>query len=104
MKGKRGVVLGALFVMMAAVLLWVNAQDGMKKAGEDLEESIKVLFGAEIDVTRQVFFTGRVNATTEFCWKERINGSYYSGTLTLQFSVSDSVQTIATYAGTLYKE
>lgn len=119
MTRKRAIVLGTLFVMMVAVPLRTNAQDSMEKVGEgytsdgvyyevfaveDLGEDFGTLSGTQINVTRQVIFAGSAKAPMEYYWKERIEGSYYSGTLTLQSSMSDSNQTIATYAGILYKE
>ncbi len=116
---KRKIVLGAILAMLAAVPLQVNAQESMAKIGEGYTsdhvyyevfavenpgESSETLYGTGVRVTRRVCFSGSVEVPKEYYWRENIDGTFYSGTLTLQSATSDSVQTIATYTGTLYKE
>ena len=97
----------------------VNAQEASHKVGEgytadgvyyevyvaeDLAENDIVLCGASVSVTREVIYSGVVKPQTEISWREKINGSYYSGVLTISKYFSTTSQTIATYSGVLYKE
>ena len=71
---------------------------------EDLAENDIVLCGASVSVTREVIYSGVVKPQTEISWREKINGSYYSGVLTISKYSYTTSQTVATYTGVLYKE
>ena len=73
-------------------------------AVEDLEGNDIALYRASVSVTREVIYSGIVKPQTEISWREKINGSYYSGVLTISKYFSTTSQTIATYSGVLYKE
>ena len=71
---------------------------------EDLAENDIVLCGASVSVTREVIYSGVVKPQTEISWREKINGNYYSGVLTISKYSYTISQTVATYTGVLYKE
>ena len=71
---------------------------------EDLAENDIVLCGASVSVTREVIYSGVVKPQKEISWREKINGSYYSGVLTISKYSYTTSQTVATYTGVLYKE
>lgn len=73
-------------------------------AVEDLEGNDIALYRASVSVTREVIYSGIVKPQTEISWREKINGSYYSGVLTISKYFSTTSQTVATYTGVLYKE
>ena len=66
--------------------------------------SISFLCGASVSVTREVIYSGVVKPQKEISWREKINGSYYSGVLTISKYSYTTSQTVATYTGVLYKE
>ena len=57
-----------------------------------------------VSVTREVIYSGVVKPQKEISWREKINGSYYSGVLTISKYSYTTSQTVATYTGVLYKE
>ena len=52
----------------------------------------------------EVIYSGVVKPQKEISWREKINGSYYSGVLTISKYSYTTSQTVATYTGVLYKE
>ena len=46
----------------------------------------------------------KVTPQKTISWRERIGGTYYSGTLSIYKFGYTSTQTVATYSGTLYEE
>ena len=102
----------AIFFVVAVLSISfpVNAQKTAQRVGdevyvaEDLAENDIVLCGASVSVTREVIYSGVVKPQTEISWREKINGSYYSGVLTISKYSYTISQTVATYTGVLYKE
>jgi hypothetical protein len=54
--------------------------------------------------TSEGIYSGVVKPQKEISWREKINGSYYSGVLTISKYSYTTSQTVATYTGVLYKE
>ncbi len=111
----------AIFFVVAVLSISfpVNAQKTAQRVGggytsegiyyevyvaEDLAENDIVLCGASVSVTREVIYSGVVKPQKEISWREKINGSYYSGVLTISKYSYTTSQTVATYTGVLYKE
>lgn len=91
----------AIFFVVAVLSISfpVNAQETAQRVGEgytsegiyyevyvaeDLAENDIVLCGASVSVTREVIYSGVVKPQTEISWREKINGSYYSGVLIIK--------------------
>lgn len=111
----------AIFFVVAVLSISfpVNAQKTAQRVGggytsegiyyevyvaEDLAENDIVLCGASVSVTREVIYSGVVKPQKEISWREKINGSYYSGVLTISKYSYTTSQTVATYTGVIYKE
>ena len=111
----------AIFFLVAVlgISFPTNAQGTAQKVGEghtpegiyyevyiaeEVKENDIALCGASISVSREVKYSGIVTPQTEISWREKINGSYYSGVLTISKYSYTTSQTIATYTGVLYKE
>ena len=103
----------AIFFVVAVLSISfpVNAQKTAQRVGggytsegiyyevyvaEDLAENDIVLW--------EVIYSGVVKPQKEISWREKINGSYYSGVLTISKYSYTTSQTVATYTGVLYKE
>ncbi len=121
-KGKimRKIVLCLVFLFaISNVVIPVNAQEIRTKVGEgytsegiyyeiyineNLENKEISMCGTSIYVTREVVYSGIVTPQKTISWREKISGTYYSGTLSICKFGYTSTQTEATYSGTLYEE
>ena len=94
----KGIFAILFVVAVLSISFPVNAQKTAQRVGEgytsegiyyevyvaeDLAENDIVLCGASVSVTREVIYSGVVKPQTEISWREKINGSYYSGVLTI---------------------
>ena len=115
----KGIFAILFVVAVLSISFPVNAQKTAQRVGEgytsegiyyevyvaeDLAENDIVLCGASVSVTREVIYSGVVKPQTEISWREKINGNYYSGVLTISKYSYTISQTVATYTGVLYKE
>ena len=115
----KGIFAICFVVAVLSISFPVNAQKTAQRVGggytsegiyyevyvaEDLAENDIVLCGASVSVTREVIYSGVVKPQKEISWREKINGSYYSGVLTISTYSYTTSQTVATYTGVLYKE
>ena len=106
----KGIFAIFFVVAVSSISFPVNAQETTQWVGEgytsegiyyevyvaeDLAENDIVLCGA---------YSGVVKPQKEISWREKINGSYYSGVLTISKYSYTTSQTVATYTGVLYKE
>lgn len=113
--------IGAIFFLVAVLSISfpTNAQETAQKVGEghtpegiyyevyvaeEVKENDIALCGASISVSREVRYSGIVTPQTEISWREKINGSYYSGVLNIISFSHYQGQTLAIYNGVLYKE
>ena len=94
----KGIFAILFVVAVLSISFPVNAQKTAQRVGggytsegiyyevyvaEDLAENDIVLCGASVSVTREVIYSGVVKPQKEISWREKINGSYYSGVLTI---------------------
>ena len=86
----------AIFFVVAVLSISfpVNAQKTAQRVGEGYTSE-----GIYYEV-----YSGVVKPQKEISWREKINGSYYSGVLTISKYSYTTSQTVATYTGVLYKE
>lgn len=116
---KKNIFVLFFLVAIVSASFPVNAQEMKQKAGEgytpdgiyyevyaveNLEESNISLCGASVSVTREVRYSGIVTPQAKISWREKINGSYYSGVLAISKYSYTTSQTVATYTGVLYEE
>ena len=108
----KGIFAILFVVAVLSISFPVNAQKTAQRVGEGYtSEGIyyevyvaEDLAENDISVTREVIYSGVVKPQTEISWREKINGSYYSGVLTISKYSYTISQTVATYTGVLYKE
>lgn len=116
---KKSILFLVGIVTIINMVLPVSAQEKVQKVGagytsdgiyyevymtEALENADRLLYGTSMSVTREVVYSGIIAPQREISWREKINGIYYSGVLTLNKFSYNSTQTIAEYTGILCEE
>lgn len=114
LKLKTFVILMFLCMMVPMNYISVCAQSKQDFASSSFVD--ETITGGEYDVleteisltsayvTRKVTYNSIVTPPTEMSWTETLNGSTYSGVLTLKTFYYDIDKTVATYAGYLEKQ
>lgn len=116
---KKTIMLIALAIMVVNTTLTVKAQGNGEKVGQgytiegiyyevyvsdDIDGENVAICGTGVSVVREVVYSGLVTPEKTITWREMIGGTYYEGILTLKNFSASKTKTVATYAGTIYKE